>query len=356
MKKNRVAIILLIALAVITIFLLVYKNRNNTLDDKFSSFAVMDTSSITKVFLADKDNNTVTLAKICPGIWRINDEFNASKDAIDMLLKTIMSVDVMEPVSKAGSPEVIKLLASSSVKVEIYQKVYRINLFDKIKLFPHEKITKTYYVGCATQNNLGTYMLIEGSEVPYITHILGFNGFLTSRYSTLVKDWRDHCIFSLKYNQIKSVSVNITDNPQNSFKAVKKSPRDFEITTLNDNKQVNNYDTLKIMELFSAFEDVRFETLINDMDKLKKDSVLSSKPYIIITVEEADAKIHQVTTFLRLAPPDNIDQEGRPVIWDRDRLYALINDKKDMAIIQFYVFSTIFKPLDYYSGVQPEVQ
>jgi len=349
MKKNRTAIILLLVLVVITLFLLVFKNRVNTLEEKFSNFAIDDTASITKVFLADKDNLTVTLTKKSPGRWMVNDEFNASKDAIDMLLKTIMSIEVKEPVSKAGTPEVIRILATNSVKVEIYQKVYRIDLFGKIRLFPHEKITKTYYVGCPTQNNLGTYMLIEGSETPYITHIFGFNGFLTARFSTLVKDWRDRVIFSTKYNQIKSVSIRISDDRQNSFTAVKKSPRDFDIICLNDNKPVTAYDTLKVMELFSSFEDVRFEALVNDLDKLKKDSILASKPYIDILVEETNGKKQQVTTYLLPAPPDAIDQEGKAVIYDRDRLYALINDNKDLAIIQFYVFDMIFKPLKYYT-------
>jgi hypothetical protein len=356
MKRNRVAIILVVVLALITAVLLLFKNHTNTLDEKNSSFAVVDTSSITKVFIADKENNTVTLTRNSPAKWSVNKEFNASKDAIILLLKTIMSLEVKEPVSKAGREQIVKLLATNSVKVEIYQKVYRINLFDKIKLFPHEKITKTYYVRCATQNNMGTYMLIEGSDTPYVTHIFGFNGFLTSRYSPMVKDWRDHVVFSMKYPQIKSVSVQISDDQKNSFKAVKKSQKDFDVISLNDNKQVINFDTLKIMELFSSFEDVRFEVLLNDMDKLKEDSVLSSRPYIIIDIEDIDGKTHNVTTFLRKAPPEEIDQDGKPVIYDRDRLYALINGKKDFVMIQFYAFNMIFKPLDYYTGIQSQNQ
>ncbi|HNW70073.1 MAG TPA: DUF4340 domain-containing protein [Bacteroidales bacterium] len=356
MKKNRLPVLLVVILAAITAALLLFKNHKNTLDKQNSSFAIEDTASITKVFLADKENNTVTLTRLSPSQWKVNNEFNAAKDAINMLLKTLMSVEVKEPVSKAGREQIVKLLATTSVKVEIYQKVYRINLFDKIKWFPHEKLTKTYYVGCATQNNMGTYMLIEGTDDPYITHIFGFNGFLTTRYSPLVKDWRDHVVFNLKYPQIKSVSVKILDDPKNSFKAIKKSPKDFELFALADNKPVAGFDTIKMMELFSAFEDVRFEALINDLDRLKKDSVISSKPYIIIDVEGSDGKVYNVTSFLRKAPEDEIDQQGNPVIYDRDRLYALINNKKDLVLIQFYTFGTIFKPLDYYKGVQLQNQ
>jgi len=117
-----------------------------------------------------------------------------------------------------------------------------------------------------------------------------------------------------------------------------------------------NYDTIKIMDLFSAFSDIRFEAIVNDLDTLKKDSILTSKPYIVINVEENNGKMHNITTFLRKAPPDETDAEGNPVLYDRDRLYASINDKKDFVIIQFYTFGSIFKPLSYYTGIQPKNQ
>jgi hypothetical protein len=347
MKKNRLPIIIILVLALIVIFLVI-KSKTNTIDSSSNQFAVDDTASITKIFMADKNNNSVKLSRIDSSSWIINDTFRASKDIVVSLLKTIMSLDVKQPVSKSGREQIMKLLATNSTKVEIYQKVYRIDLFDKIKLFPHEKLTKTYYVGMATQDNQGTYMMIENSEEPYVVYIQGFRGFLNTRYSPLVKDWRDHTVFSLRYNQIKSVEVDITGDSKNSFLAVKKSPRDFDVRMLADRSLNIPYDTLKIMDLFASFEDIRFEALLNDIEKTKKDSILSSNSYITLNVESVDGKKVEVKTFLRNAPPDQIDQIGNIVKYDKDRLYALINNNKDLVLIQFYVFGRLFKPLGYY--------
>jgi hypothetical protein len=221
-------------------------------------------------------------------------------------------------------------------------------LFDKIKGFPHEKLTKTYYVGLATQDNQGTYMILENAEDPYIVYIEGFRGFLYTRYSPLVKDWRDHTIFNMRYNQLKSVEIDITGDPQGSFKAVKKSPRTFDVRMLADRSKNIAYDTVKIMDLFAAFENVRYEALMNDLDRTERDSILSSKPYIILNIEEVDGKKMKVKTFLKKASPDQIDQMGNTVAFDRDRLYALINNDKDLVLIQFYVFGRLFKSLGYY--------
>jgi hypothetical protein len=347
MKKNRLPIIIILVLALLVIFLVI-KSKTNTIDSVNNQFAVDDTSSITKIFMADKNNNSVKLTRKDAGSWLVNDTFRASKEVMVTLLKTVMSLDVKQPVSKSGKEQIMKLLATNSTKVEIYQRVYRIDLFDKIKLFPHEKLTKTYYVGLNTQDNQGTFMMIENSEEPYIVYIEGFRGFLNTRYSPMVKDWRDHSIFSIRYNQLKSVEVTIANDPKGSFVAVKKSPRDFDVRMLADKSLSIPYDTLKIMDLFASFENIRYEALMNDLEKTEKDSILNSDPYINLSIESVDGNKVSVKTFLMKASPDQIDQIGNEVKYDRDRLYALINDNKDLVLIQFYVFGRLFKPLSYY--------
>ncbi len=348
MKKNRLAIIIILVLAVSTVVLYYFHSKTNTIENEFNAFAINDTAAVTKIFIADKNNNFITLKRKNAGDWSVNDTFKASKDVVVTLLKTLMNVEVKAPVSKTGREQIIKLLATSSVKVEIYQTVYRIDLFDKIKWFPHEKLTKTYYVGCATQDNLGTYMLMEKSETPYVTFIQGFNGFLYTRYSPYLKDWRDHGIFAYHYNQIRDVEIKYFDQPEKSFKATKTSPRDFEVTSLATNMRITNYDTIKIMDLFASFENIRYEALMNDMDSFKKDSILRGAPYNSVTITDSVGKTHSIKTFFIAASPDAVDQTGKLLGHDRDRLYALINDNRDLVVIQFYVFDRIFKPLEFY--------
>jgi hypothetical protein len=191
-------------------------------------------------------------------------------------------------------------------------------------------------------------MLLENAEDPYVVFIQGFNGFLNTRYSPMAKDWRDHTVFDLRYNQIKSVEIIIKGDPSGSFCAVKKSPRDFEVKMLSDKSKFIAYDTLKIMDLFASFENIRFETLLNDIDKTERDSIFQSGPFITLNIEEVNGKIVTVKTFLMKASPNQIDQLGNAVEFDRDRLYALINNDKDLVLIQFYVFGRLFKPLAYY--------
>ncbi len=175
MNRNRIAIILVIILGSVSLWL-VLNNKKSTLKKGLRDFALEDTASVTKLFLADKNNRSITLEKQKPGIWRLNNKFFARNDAVNLLLETMKRVEVKSPVGKNAKDVIIKALAAAGVKIEAYNK---------------DKLVKLYYVGSETQDMLGTYMLLadpitlENSSVPYITYIPGFDGYLTPRFFTI---------------------------------------------------------------------------------------------------------------------------------------------------------------------------
>jgi hypothetical protein len=109
MKKNRLPVIIILVLVFFIIFLVI-KSKTNTIDNTSNQFAVQDTASITKIFLTDKNNNTVLLSRKDSSVWMVNDTFRASKDVVVLFLKTIMSLDVKQPVSKTGRELVMRYI------------------------------------------------------------------------------------------------------------------------------------------------------------------------------------------------------------------------------------------------------
>ena len=193
MKKNRLTIIVFIALAAVASWL--WLNRSSsTIKGVLRDFAFADTAAVDKIFLADKDGRQVTLVRKDDNSWTVNNKFIARKDAIDNLLYTIKAVEVRSPVGKNLYNNTMKLMSAKSVKVEIYA---------------NGELAKTYYVGHPTMDNLGTFMYLEGSTVPFITHIPGFNGFLSTRYFASEAEWRDKSIF--RFDPRKIVKVEVVD-------------------------------------------------------------------------------------------------------------------------------------------------
>lgn len=347
MKKFRLSIIVLISLALIALFMLL-NNRNGTLRNKDNNFSIEDTSIVTKFFLADKLGHFVKVQRIADNKWILNDTFPVAPDMVEVMLKTFKSIDIKAPVAKSSRNTIIRLLSAKSVKTEIYQRVYRINLFNKVKLFPYEKLTRTYYVGDATMNNTGTFMLMEGSQDPYIIHIPGFKGFVNSRYSPLAADWRSHSIYKFRLPDIQSVKITYLDKPEQSFLLLNKGDRSFVLSSLQDNRQVMNYDTLKLIGFLGAFRNVNFESLIDDITPAKRDSLLIAKPTMQIELTDNLNKTHILKAWRRKADAGQVDMEGNETEWDMDRMYALNEDTNDLITIQYFVFQEIMVPLSWF--------
>jgi hypothetical protein len=270
---------------------------------------------------------------------------------VDILLETIKQIKVKSPVSLASRDNVLSRMAAIGKKVEIYQMVYRINLFDKIKLFEHEKLTRVFYVGDNTQDNLGTYMLMEDADNPYIVYIPHFRGFIHLRFTPKTDDWKSHVIFHHKLAEIKNVTVEFTREPENSFKAeVIDALGNYNLTRLWDSQLIPSYDTLKLLNFLTSFRDVRYESRLNNlMSPIKIDSVLNSPSLYEILLVDVQDEATYIKIFEKKA--STTEDTGLPleqIPTDYDRMYALVNDGEDFVLIQNYIFDRLLHPLPYY--------
>jgi hypothetical protein len=347
MKKNRKFIIAVIVLGVIAIAL-VLTNSKSTFKRELSDFAVDDTSNVTKIFMSDKNNNNLTLTRVQPGKWLVSNKYPGSKANIELLLGTMLGLQVKETVPKAALEYVIKDLAAISVKVEIYQWKYRINLFDVVRLFPHEKLTKVYYVGGPIQSNRGSYMIMEHSSVPFVVYLPGLRGFVTPIYSPIEKYWRDYSIFKKSIQQIESVRMEFPSDPENSFEIKKDANMNMQFISLDDNQPVPLFDTLKVMNFLASFRNINFEALLNDLEPRRKDSILAMTPYCIISLTDISRSTQSIKIYRKGAFPGEVDDFRTPAPYDLDRLYALVNDGKDFTLIQYFVFDKILRPKSFF--------
>lgn len=345
-KKNKAIFLIVLILAIIAIILVLSRDKS-TFSKKDYDFAVADTSTVTKIFLVNKANQSVLFEKQSVGNWLLNGKYKAHPYGIKMLLETMTKITAKSPVPKSGHNNVIKQLATASTKVEIYQEVYRINIFGKIKLFKHEKLTKTYYVGNPTPDNMGTFMLLEGADIPFIVHILGLRGFVSSRFSTIERDWRDHTVFRAKLAEIKTLIMEVPKNPETSFKVESDGNR-FVLYGLSDKQALSSYDTLKLMNFMTSFADLRFEALLNEIDPLRIDSITHSTPQQIITLIDKKGDTTKLKTFFKPNDAQRYNTEGGLYTEDLDRLYGLIHDGEDFILLQYFVFDKVLKDLDYF--------
>ena len=339
MKRNRVAVVLVIVLGTISFWFIINKH-NGTIKETLRDFAVADTASIDKIFLANKSGKTITLERKAPGKWTVNGKFNARMDAVQTLLITIKKVDVKEPIGKNAIDNVIKRLAAKAVRCEIYQ---------------NGKLTKAYYVGTETQDQSGTYMILmdletmQPSAKPFVTYIPGFDGYLTTRYFTEEQGWRDRTVFNYNPSEIKSVKMESVSKPENSFELFVKGNNDYQIKSLADNKLLNNIDTLAVKQYLSYFQQVYFESFEVSISQPQIDSILKSTPINILTITDASGKANKTVLYNRWPRRHGLfDPEGKEIVYDADRLDALLDNGKDFVMCQYLAFGKLLPPATYF--------
>ena len=215
MKKKNYISIVIIAILVIIAGILIGNNRYlSSLRGEAFDYTVYDTASITKLFFADKSGHQVLLQRD-GNRWLINNEYTANQSMINEMLYTLNRMRIKMPVSVKKSDNIVTRMASNNTKVEVYQVLPRINLFNKVKMFYHETRSKVFYIGDVTQDNQGTYVLKEGGDKVYVAHLPGLRGTLSPRFTANPVDWRSHRVFAEKMDNIASVKLEINGDLHN---------------------------------------------------------------------------------------------------------------------------------------------
>ena len=346
MKKNRLAIIITSLLIVIAAVLLWNNRYLTTLRGDAYDFTVRDTASVTRLFFADKSGNQVLLSRTDEG-WKVNEKYDAQPTMVNHMLYTLDKMRIKMPVSLASHDNVITRMAGTNTKVEVYQIVPRINLFNKVKLFPHEKLTKVFYIGDVTQDNSGTYVLKEGADKAYIVHLHGFRGFISSRFSANQEDWRDHKIISEDISNIASVKLEINNDPENSFILNEKGRYKYEMKRLNDESNVN-IDTVRVLNLLTSFGDVRFEAFLTDITKERRDSIINSPYQERLTLVTKDGKQEVIRTYTMRIDASAFGFTENDWDDDPDHKYAYIENNDELVMIQDFAFGKILRPASHY--------
>jgi hypothetical protein len=340
LKKNRILIITTIALAAIAMWF-VMNTQSGTVREELRDFAVEDTAAVTKIFLADRTGKTIELERE-GNRWRLNKKYYARRDAVKVLLETLRNVSVRSMVAKSAYNTIITQLSTSGVKCEIYLK-------------GKNKPDKVIYVGGETQDSKGTFMMLENSSVPFVTEIPGFNGYLTPRFFLNEAEWRDKTVFDFAYNDIKTVQAVYQPESSRSFRIDFNSEKDFTVSSPATGQKLSKPDTAMVVNYLSQFEYLNFEFFDFMLKQVQRDSMLRLPPVCTFSITARDGKETRVKFYniqvnpLTLATTDTTGERAK---YDVDRLYAFINNDKELVGVQIFAFGKIFRSLGDFDAVR----
>ena len=354
MKKRN--LILVIIVAVIGIVALVIALRGSRKSTFPQDYHIDDPATVTRIFMADKQDNQVLLTRTGDSTWLVDNQYPANRPMVDLLLETLNTMRIRQQVNRNAVPTVIKDLSAHAIKVEVYQRRPLVNWFGgRLKLFPREKRTVTYFVGRETQDMMASFMFREGDKVPYIIHIPGFRGFLTPRFVTEPLKWRSHTIVDLDVRQIERIELQIPEHPDENF-AVQREGDGFYLE-LQGGRRADGFDTARVAQMLSCFTYLNFDEFASIVPNSFADSCVSGTPRTILSITDTCGVTHHLRTYIKYHNPDDLAAMPDPTMYetfDLDRLYAIVDDR-DTVLIQYFIFDNILQPASYFLGQERQL-
>ena len=289
---------LFIIIICIVLLVLAIKTSSNTSSLRVDKrhFSIEDTLSINQIILQNRNLDKIQLNRVPQkDKWVLNDSIKANQYFVNLLLKTIKEMRIKSPIARAALPNIIKRMAVQHTKVEIWTT---------------KKEKHILYVGGETPDQLGTYMMIEGAIEPYIIHIPGFNGYLSSRFSCKTHLWRSKEIFR---DNIQNANYIIgSDQPINNF-----SISDHNIKYL---------------------QNIYCESYLINHDQFDVNEIKNRTPFFTIQIKTIEGE-NQTLYCVRKKPVNK--QKYIEHQYDRERFYGILNNT--IMLIQYQQFNNFIE-------------
>lgn len=325
--KKYFGILLLVAITAGVYYLFFSDKRAPIVNEK--NFALENTDNLTRISLEDRNRDKVVLTKK-DGIWYVNDTYKAFEPQMELFLNTTISkIRVKGPVPKTAQKTTIRKMVGKAIHVRLYEG---------------EDMVRDYYVGQATPEQDASYLHINGSDVPYLAHIMGYKSLLYPKFSVLANDWIDQTVFDYEPEEIESISMMYMNKPTESFTLTRVD------STYTLSPSVGPINQAAAKSYFAMFSFKNFEGYADYLKQETKDSLKACTPYIKIAVKLRNGKTQELNLHQKKSGNGNTiyDKTGNPLVEDTERYFATFTDFPFLVTVQEYVFGKILVKRSYW--------
>lgn len=325
MKKYWFYLIIVAFLTVLVIFFNEYK-KGTTLGKRDSGFSITRIDKISEIIITG-DHGKVNLASE-QGKWIANSNFEADKKAVDLILKTLERLRVKGPAPSAIRNELLEKLKNESVRIDVYKG----------------RRCKTFYLYSEGKYS-PTYMIIQGSDKPFIAEVIGFEGHVASLFALNESHFRTNILFNYKPYNIAEVFVKHKEDQKGSFILNKIQGEEFNVYNYSSGKRKENINDSLVIRYLANFYYTPYERLATAEERVLTDSLKKSEADYIIRVTDFDGEINEV--FFHKIIKGNKEGSDTPD-YDIFRLYALINDKSEMIVVPYHSVDLLLRTYSYF--------
>lgn len=249
------------------------------------------------------------------GSWILNQKYKIRSDAMDNILRILPDLKVLYYPPKTAWENMERAIREEGVKLVFKDGSGR--------------LIKSFSLGGTTNDERGTYAILEGAAKPYVIHVPGFEGSLANRFNMTEAEWRDRMIFHEKKEELQKLIIRYPAQPSMGFELEKQG----ELWVLFNSSHIKvNTSPALIQSYLDDYDRVGAESIENEYRYIPQ--VLASAPHAVIEWHSRDGSVRTIKFY----PVMNEGQTGV------DRFY--VYDGRDFFLAQMRILQKIFRSID----------
>lgn len=325
MKKNLFYLLILLLVG-FGVYYFVFKDKDRTFSEEETNFTIKDTATVGRIFMVRTSGQFIDLKRTSNG-WTTNDIYPSRTSTVSSLLRILHKQVARYPVSEKQHNYIVKSMSGNSVKVEVYDLT--------------GKVMTKFYVGPDEEKAFGTYLYNEGAKRIFFAQIPNFDGCLSSIYSTNLDDWRSRNVFNVPTENIAQATITYPNEPLKSFTI--QQDKGIKLIADKSASKNNPLNERRAKVFLGFFSDVNCEGYLTNIPGI--DSIIAMVPKLCnIKVTDKKGMTKEADVYYMLLNKRS-KSPGTAILgkFDHDRLYAVFNNHKDTAVIQYLSFDKFFR-------------
>ncbi|MFO7754925.1 MAG: hypothetical protein R6V34_02970 [Bacteroidales bacterium] len=318
--KKRIITIIIILIAALALVLI---SRKVPFGAENSVFHVENTERIYRIVISGDHNNETELIRRSDG-WFLDEDIEARKAAVDLILKTIRDIRIKSPVSEQTFSHLVDSEDAERLEVRIYGK---------------NRLIQSFHVYKNTAGTSPGIMKRREAARPFIAYIPGDDSDPAMRFIADREFWMPNTVFAFGPDQISRVRVVYTDKPDSSF-SIERKGRQIDFSSAG--YAGTAVDTMAAGRYLSYFNYIPFENYAYGMSREDKDSISSEPVLFSIEVLAGRTDTTELLTWTRHI------MKGDSLVPDTDRLWGSINKGDDLFVIRYFDLDPLIKYPSYF--------
>lgn len=259
----------------------------------------------------------------------MNQQLYAHKQNVQQLLNVFQDLRVEAPAQKTNRRQLLEIIRDNPIHVKIYGK---------------DNIIKDYLIEDSQHKKGVSYMMMEGSNEPFIMELPGYDGDLADLVKVDANYWRDKTLFDYSGLDIESIKVTYPSEMQHSFYLSYGDK--FRLQSLAKDEYIEGFSGSKAARYFSYFANVRFHEIITDEPRIK-DSLEKATPYCVFEIVDENNNMTKLYTYRKRSGGKG-DPFGQQSNYDLNFLYGRFERVEEILLIKYTEIDPLLKEINYF--------